>query len=71
MLKKKFVDEEGEMKPMFLIAYSKSKKGFFIKSVEAEKDYSYISYIFRINIKRARQLKKILKKIREENNTVT
>ena len=70
-MKKKFVDEEGEMKPMFLIAYSKSKKSFFIKSVEVEKDYSYISYIFWINIKRARQLKKILKKIREENNIVT
>ena len=41
-MQKVTTDEEGEVKLLFVIAYSKANKRFTTRSVKVEKDYGYI-----------------------------
>ena len=41
------VDDEGEPKPLFSIAYSKPNKRFNAKIIRGEKHYDYVHYVMR------------------------
>ena len=56
------VDDEGEPKPLFSIAYSKPNKRFTAKIIREDKDYDYIHYIMRKIVKRVSEKKKVSKK---------
>ena len=44
-------DEEGDIKPLFKIAYSKTSKRFVAKSVK-EENYDHLNHIFKKILKR-------------------
>ena len=46
------IDEEGDIKPLFKIAYSRSNKRFVAKSVNEEKKNDLVKYIFKKILKR-------------------
>ena len=56
------VDDEGEPKPLFSIAYSKPNKRFTAKIIGEDKDYDYVHYIMRKIVKRVSEKKKASKK---------
>ena len=58
----KVTTDEGEVKPLFVLAYSKANKRFTARSVKVEKDYGYIRYIMRKIVKRTRENKKTSKR---------
>ena len=64
MLQKCSVSEEGELKPLFWIAYSKVTKDFTVKEVKEDKNQEYLFYILRKIIKKVKPNKKASKKER-------
>ena len=64
MLQKCSVSEEGELKPLFWIAYSKVTKDFTAKEVKEDKNQEYLFYILRKIVKRVKPNKKASKKER-------
>ena len=46
------IDEEGDNKLLFKIAYSKSNGRFVAKSVKEEKKYDHVKYMFKKILKR-------------------
>ena len=60
------VDDEGEPKPLFSIAYSKPNKRFTAKIIREDKDYDYVHYIMRKIVKRVSEKKKASEKSRRK-----
>ena len=56
------VDDEGEPKPLFFIAYSKPNKRVTAKIIREDKDYDYVHYVMRKIVKRVSEKKKASKK---------
>ena len=59
------VDDEGEPKPLFSIAYSKPNKRFTAKIIREDKEYDYVHYMRRI-VKRVSVKKEASKKSRRK-----
>ena len=52
------VDDEGEPKSLFSIAYSKPNKRFTTKIIWEDKGYDYVHYVIRKIVKRVSEKKK-------------
>ena len=65
-LQKISVDDEGEPKPLFSIAYSKPNKRFTAKIIREDKEYDYVHYIMRGIVKRVSVKKEASKKSRRK-----
>ena len=62
------VDDEGEPKPLFSIAYSKPKNWFTAKIIWEDKDCDYVHYIMLKILKRVYEKKKASKKAVESDS---
>ena len=58
------VDDKGEPKPLFSIAYSKRNKRFTAKIIREDKEQDYMHYIMQKIVKRVSENKKASKKSR-------
>ena len=56
------VDDEGEPKSLFSIAYSKPNERFTTKIIREDKYYNYVHYIMRKIVKRVSEKKQASKK---------
>ena len=65
------VDDEGEPKPLFSIAYSKPNKRVTAKIIREDKDYDYVHYVMRKIVKRVSEKKKASKKKKKKNRSHT